>query len=75
MRINWGTSPTSRHHAFCAMVGRRYCGNPVEAEVCAEVTQVLNGRKTATFFQLDRRISMMIDLQLASKLPIVQAQE
>jgi len=40
-----------------------------------EVTQVLNGRKTATFFQLDRRISMMIDLQLASKLPIVQAQE
>lgn len=40
-----------------------------------EVTEVLNGRKTATFFQLDRRISMMIDLQLASKLPIVQAQE
>jgi hypothetical protein len=40
-----------------------------------EVAQVLNGRKTATFFQLDRRISMMIDLQLSSKLPIVQAQD
>jgi hypothetical protein len=40
-----------------------------------EVAQVLNGRKTATFFQLDRRISMMIDLQLASEVPIVQAQE
>src|SRR5246127_4043007 len=40
-----------------------------------EVAQVLNGRKTATFFQLDRRISMMVDLQLASKVPIVQAQE
>jgi hypothetical protein len=40
-----------------------------------EVAQVLNGRKTATFFQLDRRISMMIDLQLSSKVPIVQAQE
>jgi hypothetical protein len=40
-----------------------------------EVAQVLNGRKTATFFQLDRRISMMIDLQLASQVPIVQAQE
>jgi hypothetical protein len=40
-----------------------------------EVAQVLNGRKTATFFQLDRRISMMIDLQWSSKLPIVQAQE
>jgi hypothetical protein len=40
-----------------------------------EVAQVLNGKKTATFFQLDRRISMMIDLQLSSQLPIVQAQE
>jgi hypothetical protein len=40
-----------------------------------EVAQVLNGRKTATFFQLDRRISMMIDLQLSSNVPIVQAQE
>jgi hypothetical protein len=40
-----------------------------------EVAKVLNGRKTATFFQLDRRISMMIDLQLSSTLPIVQAQE
>ena len=40
-----------------------------------EVAQVLNGRKTATFFQLDRRLSMMIDLQLSSQLPIVPAQE
>ena len=39
------------------------------------VSQVLNGRKTATFFQLDRRISMMIDLQLSSQMPLVQAQE
>jgi len=38
------------------------------------VSQVLNGRSTATFFQLDRRISMMIDLQLASQIPVVQAQ-
>ena len=35
------------------------------------VSQVLTGRNTATFFQLDRRISMMIDLQLASKMPLV----
>ena len=39
------------------------------------VSQVLNGRKSATFFQLDRRISMMIDLQMASQIPLVQAQE
>jgi hypothetical protein len=40
-----------------------------------EVLQVLSARKTSTFFQLDRRISMMIDLQLSSQMPLVQAQE
>ena len=38
------------------------------------VSQVLPGKATATFFQLDRRISMMIDLQLASQIPLVQSQ-
>ena len=34
-----------------------------------EVSQVLPGKKAATFFQLDRRIIMMIDIQLASQNP------
>ncbi len=33
---------------------------------------VLTAKKTATFFQLDRRITTMIDLQLASQIPLVQ---
>jgi hypothetical protein len=33
---------------------------------------VLPAKETATFFQIDRRISMMIDLQLASQIPLVQ---
>lgn len=37
--------------------------------------KVLDGRKAATFFQLDRRISMMIDLQLTSQLPLVESQD
>ena len=37
--------------------------------------RVLPGKKAATFFQLDRRISMMIDVQLTSQLPLVQEQE
>jgi hypothetical protein len=37
--------------------------------------KVLPGKKTATFFQLDRRISMMIDLQLTSQLPLVETQD
>jgi hypothetical protein len=37
------------------------------------IVQVLPGKKAATFFQLDRRISMMMDLQLASQIPLADA--
>jgi hypothetical protein len=36
---------------------------------------VLPGKKAATFFQLDRRISMLIDVQLTSQLPLMQSQD
>ena len=39
------------------------------------VAKVLDGRKTATFMQLDRRIAMMLELQVVSQLPLVQDQE
>ena len=38
------------------------------------VAKVLDGRKTATFFQLDRRIAMMLELQVSSQMPLVQDQ-
>lgn len=38
------------------------------------VSKVLGGKKTATFMQLDRRIAMMIELQVASQMPLVQDQ-
>jgi Zn-dependent M32 family carboxypeptidase len=34
--------------------------------------KVISGRKTALFFQLDRRLVMLIDLQLAASIPLVQ---
>ena len=37
--------------------------------------KVLPGKKAATFFQFDRRISTMIDLQLTSQLPLAQSQD
>jgi len=40
-----------------------------------EVSQVLPGKKAATFFQLDRRINMMIDIQLSSQLPLAHASD
>lgn len=38
------------------------------------VNKVLPGAKTATFFQMDRRVSALIDLQLAAAIPFVQDQ-
>ncbi len=34
--------------------------------------QVLSPKNTALFYQVDRRIQLMIDLQLASALPLVK---
>jgi len=34
--------------------------------------KVLSGKKTAMFFQMDKRVALLIDLQLASIIPIVQ---
>jgi hypothetical protein len=36
--------------------------------------QVLPGKLVATFFQIDRRLQMMVDLQLMSQLPLIQSQ-
>jgi hypothetical protein len=35
-------------------------------------SKVISGKKTAVFFQLDRRLVMLIDLQLAAAIPMVQ---
>ena len=37
--------------------------------------KVLPGRKAATFLQLERRISMMMDMQITSGLPLAQGHE
>jgi len=39
------------------------------------VSQVLPRKKAATFFQLDRRLNMIIDLQLLSQIPLAHVKE
>jgi Spy/CpxP family protein refolding chaperone len=34
--------------------------------------KVLTGKQTALFFQLDRRINLLVDLQMASEVPLVK---
>jgi hypothetical protein len=36
-----------------------------------EFEKVISPKKTATFFQIDRRVGMMIELQLASQIPLL----
>jgi hypothetical protein len=38
----------------------------------AKVSKVLSGRNTASFFQLERRAAMLVDLQLSAKTPLAQ---
>lgn len=37
-----------------------------------EFEKVISHKKTAMFFQIDRRVSMMIELQLAAQVPLVK---
>jgi len=39
------------------------------------VTQVLPGKEGCDVFQLDRRLSMIVDLQLFSKIPLAHMKE
>lgn len=39
------------------------------------VAQALPGKKTATFFQLERKLCMMVDLQLFSQIPLAHVKQ
>jgi hypothetical protein len=72
---NYGTLTNEQSLSFV----RRWLDSDLEAAQLRQkyvpiVSKVLDGKKSATFFQLDRRIAMMIELQLSSRMPLVQAQ-
>jgi hypothetical protein len=37
-------------------------------------SKVVSGSKVVTFFQIERRVQALVDLQLSAQLPLVQAQ-
>lgn len=47
----------------------------LRAQYVPIVAGVLPGLKTASFFQIDRRLSMAIDLKIATRVPILQSQK
>jgi hypothetical protein len=46
--------------------------NQLRLKYVPEFEKVISHKKTALFFQIDRRLSMMIELQLASQVPLVK---
>ena len=72
---NWGTMTDAQALSYI----QRWLAvdeqvSALRSKYVPTVSKVLPGKKTATFFQLERRVQMMIDIQLASQLPLVQAQ-
>jgi hypothetical protein len=50
-------------------------GQALRLKYVPVVTQVLPGKKAATFFQLERKLVMMVDLQLFSQIPLAREKE
>lgn len=50
-------------------------GQALRLKYVPVVTQVLPGKKAATFFQLERKLVMMVDLQLFSQVPLARENE
>jgi len=44
----------------------------VQAQYVPEFEKVISRKKTAKFFQVDRRVTLMFELQLAGKVPLLQ---
>jgi hypothetical protein len=72
---NWGTLTNDQSLLFT----RRWLDMDIATTQLRQkyvpmVSKVIDGKKTATFFQLDRRIAMMLELQVSSQMPLVQDQ-
>jgi hypothetical protein len=73
---NWGKLTNDQSLSFI----RQWLDSDIETAQLRQkyvpiVSKVLDGKKTATFFQMDRRIAMMMELQVSSQMPLVQEQE
>jgi hypothetical protein len=73
---NWGTMTNDQSLLFIRQwLDADIAQTQLRQKYVPIVAKVLDGKKTATFFQLDRRIAMMLELQVASQMPLVQDQQ
>lgn len=72
---NWGKLTSEQSLSFI----RQWLDADIATEQLRQkyvpiVSKVLDGKKSASFFQIDRRIAMMLELQVSSSMPLVQDQ-
>jgi len=69
---NYDTGTKEQADSFVKPVALDQDNTQLRLKFNPEFEKVTSHKKTATFFQIDRRVSMMIEFQLASEVPLVK---
>lgn len=70
---NYGTATEEQSDNFIKRwLGLDQDNTQLRLKYIPEFEKVVSHKKTAMFFQIDRRVGMMIELQLASQVPLVK---
>ena len=73
---NWGTLTNDQSLSFIRQwLDADIAQTQLRQKYVHIIARVLDGKKTATFFQLNPRIAMMLELQVTSQMPLVQDQQ
>ena len=74
LRFNWqnlqGAPQYATHHWSCPSADIKTC-QFLRQKFAPLFEKVLSGKKAALFFQIDRRLYALMDLQTASEVPLV----
>ncbi len=71
--VNYSTMTNEQAEAYIKGRGAvEQSTNSLRLKYVPIFRRVLSGRATAQFFQIEWRVSLMIDLQLASQMPLIQ---
>jgi hypothetical protein len=70
---NYGTTTSEQANSFIKRwLALDQDNTQLRLKFIPEFEKVISSQKTAMFFQIDRRVSMMIELQLAQQVPLLK---
>lgn len=76
----YATNYTTLTDAQAVSLAKRWIGTDesiaqLRLKWIPQFEKVISGKKTATFFQIDNRTAMLVDLQVSAQIPLVQPQQ